>query len=63
LLSRGSGSRIFSCRSARDPPRRFLAGADAISTAEQKIADLQADIESNRQLSTSLSFEAQHQRQ
>ncbi|HEY0151695.1 MAG TPA: SDR family NAD(P)-dependent oxidoreductase [Longimicrobium sp.] len=39
------------------PPRRFLAGADAISTAEQKIADLQADIESNRQLSTSLAFE------
>jgi NAD(P)-dependent dehydrogenase (short-subunit alcohol dehydrogenase family) len=39
------------------PPRRFLAGADAIGTAEQKIADLQADIESNRQLSTSLAFE------
>ena len=38
------------------PPRRFLAGADAISTAEQKIADLQADIESNRQLSTSLAI-------
>jgi NAD(P)-dependent dehydrogenase (short-subunit alcohol dehydrogenase family) len=40
------------------PPRRFLAGADAIRTAEQKIADLQADIESNRQLSTSLAFDA-----
>jgi NAD(P)-dependent dehydrogenase (short-subunit alcohol dehydrogenase family) len=40
------------------PPRRFLAGADAISTAEQKIADLQADIASNRQLSTSLAFDA-----
>ena len=40
------------------PPRRFLAGADAIATAEQKIADLQADIESNRQLSTSLSFDS-----
>ena len=40
------------------PPRRFLAGADAISTAEQKIADLRADIESNRQLSTSLAFDA-----
>jgi NAD(P)-dependent dehydrogenase (short-subunit alcohol dehydrogenase family) len=39
------------------PPRRFLAGADAIATAEQKIADLQADIESNRQLSASLAFE------
>ena len=38
------------------PPRRFIAGADAIGTAEQKIADLQADIESNRQLSTSLAL-------
>jgi NAD(P)-dependent dehydrogenase (short-subunit alcohol dehydrogenase family) len=40
------------------PPRRFLAGADAIATAEQKIADLRADIESNRALSTSLAFDA-----
>jgi NAD(P)-dependent dehydrogenase (short-subunit alcohol dehydrogenase family) len=38
------------------PPRRFLAGADAVATAEQKIADLRADIESNRPLSTSLGF-------
>jgi NAD(P)-dependent dehydrogenase (short-subunit alcohol dehydrogenase family) len=38
------------------PPRRFLAGADAIGTAEQKIADLQADIASNRQLSMSLAI-------
>jgi NAD(P)-dependent dehydrogenase (short-subunit alcohol dehydrogenase family) len=40
------------------PPRRFLAGADAIATAEQKIADLRADIESNRELSSSLAFDA-----
>jgi NAD(P)-dependent dehydrogenase (short-subunit alcohol dehydrogenase family) len=40
------------------PPRRFLAGADAIAVAEQKIADLQADIESNRRLSASLAFDA-----
>jgi NAD(P)-dependent dehydrogenase (short-subunit alcohol dehydrogenase family) len=38
------------------PPRRFLAGADAIATAEQKIAELRTDIESNRPLSTSLAF-------
>ena len=38
------------------PPRRFIAGADAIGTAEQKIADLLADVASNRQLSTSLAF-------
>jgi hypothetical protein len=40
------------------PPRRFLAAADAISTAEQTVADLQADIASRRQLSTSLAFDA-----
>jgi NAD(P)-dependent dehydrogenase (short-subunit alcohol dehydrogenase family) len=39
------------------PPRRFIAGADAIATAEQKIADLQAQIEENRELSTSLDFD------
>jgi NAD(P)-dependent dehydrogenase (short-subunit alcohol dehydrogenase family) len=49
---------LLTIASQRPPPRRFLAGADAIITAEQKIADLQADIESNRQLSTSLAFDA-----
>ena len=39
------------------PPRRFIAGADAIATAEQKIADLKDLIEANRNLSTSLSFD------
>ena len=39
------------------PPRRFVAGADAIAVAEQKIADLQAQIEANRDLSTSLAFD------
>ena len=39
------------------PPRRFIAGSDAIGGAEQKIAALQEDIESNRTLSTSLSFD------
>ena len=38
-------------------PRRFIGGADAIGGAEQKIAALQEDIESNRTLSTSLSFD------
>jgi NAD(P)-dependent dehydrogenase (short-subunit alcohol dehydrogenase family) len=49
---------LLTIASQQPPPRRFLAGADAITTAEQKIADLQADIESNRQLSSSLAFEA-----
>ena len=39
------------------PPRRFIAGADASATAEQKIADLKAQIEAHRELSTSLAFD------
>ena len=39
------------------PPHRFIAGADAIAGAEQKLVDLKAEIESNRALSTSLAFE------
>jgi NAD(P)-dependent dehydrogenase (short-subunit alcohol dehydrogenase family) len=38
------------------PLRRFIAGADAMATATQKVADLQADIEANRERSTSLSL-------
>jgi NAD(P)-dependent dehydrogenase (short-subunit alcohol dehydrogenase family) len=38
-------------------PRRFLAGADAIATAEQKIATLQQQIEAYRALSSSLAIE------
>jgi NAD(P)-dependent dehydrogenase (short-subunit alcohol dehydrogenase family) len=39
------------------PPRRFIAGADAIAGAEQKLADLKAEIDFNRELSTSLAFD------
>src|SRR3954464_14414211 len=39
------------------PPRRFVAGADAIAGAEQKIVDLKQQIEANRELSTSLAFD------
>jgi len=39
------------------PPRRFIAGADAIATAEQVVADLQAQIDAYRDLSTSLAIE------
>lgn len=38
-------------------PRRFFAGANSIGTAEQKIAILQQQISSNRDLSTSLAFD------
>jgi len=39
------------------PPRRFIAGADAIALAEQKVAELQAEIEAHRALSSSLAFD------
>jgi NAD(P)-dependent dehydrogenase (short-subunit alcohol dehydrogenase family) len=38
------------------PPLRFIAGADAIGLAEQKVADLQAQIDAHRDLSTSLAI-------
>lgn len=40
-----------------EPPHRFIAGADAIATAEQKVAELQHQISAYRELSTSLAFE------
>jgi NAD(P)-dependent dehydrogenase (short-subunit alcohol dehydrogenase family) len=43
--------------SQEPPPLRFIAGADAIATAEQKVADLKAQIDANRDLSTSLAFD------
>ena len=39
------------------PPRRFVAGADAVASAEQKVADLKAQIDAERKLSTSLAFD------
>jgi NAD(P)-dependent dehydrogenase (short-subunit alcohol dehydrogenase family) len=48
---------LLTIASQSPPPRRFIAGADAIGTAEQKITELQADIASNRSLSTSLDFD------
>src|SRR5205085_10521546 len=48
---------LITIASEERPPRRFIAGADAIATAEQKIADLKAQIEAHRELSTSLAFD------
>jgi hypothetical protein len=39
------------------PPRRFIAGADVIALAQRKIDELREQIESHRELSTSLSFD------
>jgi NAD(P)-dependent dehydrogenase (short-subunit alcohol dehydrogenase family) len=48
---------LITIASQEPPPRRFIAGADAIATAEQKIADLKSQIAANRDLSTSLAFD------
>jgi NAD(P)-dependent dehydrogenase (short-subunit alcohol dehydrogenase family) len=39
------------------PPRRFIAGADAVATADQAVADLKSQIDAFRELSASLAFE------
>src|SRR6266705_2299589 len=48
---------LVTIASEAQPPRRFIAGTDAIGLAEQKVADLQAQIDAYRDLSTSLAFE------
>jgi NAD(P)-dependent dehydrogenase (short-subunit alcohol dehydrogenase family) len=48
---------LITIASQEPPPRRFIAGADAIATAEQTVADLKAQIEAYRDLSTSLAFD------
>jgi NAD(P)-dependent dehydrogenase (short-subunit alcohol dehydrogenase family) len=48
---------LISISSQEPPPRRFIAGADAIATAEQKVADLKAQLDAERDLSTSLAFD------
>jgi len=48
---------LITIASLEPPPRRFVAGADAIATAEQVIADLKAQIDAHRELSTSLAFD------
>jgi NAD(P)-dependent dehydrogenase (short-subunit alcohol dehydrogenase family) len=39
------------------PPLRFVAGADAVETVERKAKDLLAQVDANRDLSTSLAFD------
>jgi NAD(P)-dependent dehydrogenase (short-subunit alcohol dehydrogenase family) len=41
----------------KQPPHRFIAGADAIDTAEQQIATLQRKIDAFRELSSSLAID------
>jgi len=49
---------LITIASEERPPRRFIAGADAIASAEQKVAELQAQINAYRDLSTSLAYDA-----
>jgi len=48
---------LVTIASDAQPPRRFIARTDAIATAEQKVADLQAQIDAYRDVSTSLAFD------
>ena len=48
---------LITIASEKQPPRRFIAGADAISVAEQKVQDLQQQINAYRDLSTSMALE------
>ncbi len=48
---------LITIASQEEPPRRFIAGADAIGTAEQVVAVLQQQINAYRDLSTSLAHE------
>lgn len=52
---------LMSIIAEAQPPRRFVAGADAMAGVEQKIADLKAQIEANRELSSSLAFDVRHE--
>ncbi|MFL5388420.1 MAG: SDR family NAD(P)-dependent oxidoreductase, partial [Myxococcales bacterium] len=49
---------LLAIASHEPPPSRFIAGADAIATAEQKVTELKAQIEAFRALSTSLAFDS-----
>ena len=39
------------------PPRRFIAGADAIASVEEKVAELTKQMNAYRELSTSLAHD------
>lgn len=51
------GQALLQIANEENPPLRFLAGADAVATAEQLIFVLQAQVEAYRTLSSSLSYD------
>lgn len=48
---------LIKIASENAPPKRWLAGSDAIVTAEQKVVDFQKQINAYRDLSSSLAFD------
>ena len=48
---------LITIASQEPPPARFIAGADAIATAERTLATLKEQIDANRELATSLAFD------
>jgi NAD(P)-dependent dehydrogenase (short-subunit alcohol dehydrogenase family) len=48
---------LIKIASENEPPKRWLAGADAIDTAEQKLTEFQKQINAYRDLSSSLAIE------
>jgi NAD(P)-dependent dehydrogenase (short-subunit alcohol dehydrogenase family) len=51
------GCALVAITGEEPPPHRFIAGADARGLAEQTVADLQAQIEAYRDVSTSLALD------
>ena len=49
---------LVTIASEEPPRRRFIAGADSIASTEQKVAELQADIDLNRERFVSLDLES-----
>lgn len=49
---------IVTLASTAEPPLRFTAGADAVQTFEETLAERRAELERWRALSESLAFEA-----
>jgi NAD(P)-dependent dehydrogenase (short-subunit alcohol dehydrogenase family) len=47
---------LITIASEENPPLRFLAGADAVATAEQVVATLQEQLNAYRELSSSLAY-------
>jgi hypothetical protein len=48
---------LITISSQAKPPRRFIAGADAVGTAEQVAATLQQQTDAYRDLSSSLAYD------